>query len=220
MSRQKKKKFAENAFRPNIIEPGKDLFGNTKGFWHAHYFLNNNPICLELACGRGEYTIGMARLFPKRNFIGIDLKGDRIWRGSGIAIEENLSNAAFLRAQIQAIEEHFGENEVDEIWIVFPDPRPKDRDDKRRLTHPRFLDMYKNIAKPGAWIRLKTDNTGFYEYSLDILMERNDIKDLQFTEDVYQSEYKEDCHNIVTRYEEKFHTQSNKIKYIKFRFAD
>ncbi len=219
MSRGKTKKFAQNAIRRNVIQPGKELFGNTSGKWRSEYFGNKNPISIELACGRGEYTVGQARLFPKKNFIGVDIKGDRIWKGSGIAELENLDNAAFLRTQIQLLEEHFAPGEINEIWIVFPDPRPKDRDERRRITNPRFLEIYKKLVAPGSWIRLKTDNTGFFEYTIEVLNTRNDIEDLEFTGDLYASDLRTECFDIITRYEEKFHTNDNKIKYLKFRFT-
>lgn len=220
MSRQKTKKFADNARRMNIVEPGKPQYLNLKGKWNEEFFQNENPITLELACGRGEYTVGLSRLFPQENFLGVDLKGDRIWKGSGIAEEEELHNAGFLRIHIQNLEEHIGHNEISGIWIMFPDPRPKDRDERRRLTCPRFLEIYKNLLKPGSWVRLKTDNTGFYQYTKEVLAGRSDIRDLQFTEDLYNSEMRADCHDIITRYEEMFHSEENNIKYLKFRFAD
>ena len=137
MARQKRKKFAENELRDNIVQPGKEKFGQLKSRWGEVQFGNDNPIVLELGCGRGEYTVGLARLFPDKNFIGVDIKGDRMFKGSKAAEEEGLENVAFLRIMIQDIEEHFAENEVDEIWVTFPDPRPKKRDAKRRHTSPR-----------------------------------------------------------------------------------
>ncbi len=138
MSRRKLAKFEENRLRDNVIEPGKPLYETIKGNWNESYFKNNHPITLELACGRGEYSIGLARKFPEGNFIGVDLKGDRIWKGSGIAIEEGLENVAFLRTQIQWLEKYFAPEEASEIWITFPDPRPKDRDEKHRLTNNSY----------------------------------------------------------------------------------
>ena len=219
MSRQKRRKFAENALRDNVIEPGKDTFGKLKGVWGKRYFKNENPITLELACGRGEYSVGLGRKFPERNFIGIDVKGDRIWKGSGISLDEGLDNVAFLREQIQFLQEHFENSEVGDIWIVFPDPRPKDREEKHRLTHPRYLDIYRELIIRDGWIRLKTDNTGLFEYSIEILQARNDIRDLVYTDDLYGSEFSGESHDIVTRYERKFHTSENKIKYLRFRFV-
>ena len=142
MGRSKLDKFKDNAQSDYVIQPGKDIFDSIKGHWRDEFFRNNNPLVLELACGRGEYTIGLARIFPDRNFVGVDIKGPRIWRGMKIAEEEHLSNVGFLRGYIQNLEDFYEENEVDEIWVTFPDPRPKGRDERRRLTNERFLDIF------------------------------------------------------------------------------
>jgi tRNA (guanine-N7-)-methyltransferase len=218
--RKKLVKFDQNKSAPNVLEMGKPMFETIKGKWNEAFFFNQQPICLELACGRGEYTIGQARLFPNRNYIGIDIKGDRIWKGSSAAIEEGLTNVGFLRTQILLLEKFFAENEIDEIWIVFPDPRPRDRDEKRRLTHPRFLEMYKRITRPGAWIRLKTDNTALFEYTLEVLKGRTDILGLSYTFDLYHSELLPEAHNIRTKYEHLFESQGHDIKYLKFQFQE
>ncbi|MEQ8927372.1 MAG: tRNA (guanosine(46)-N7)-methyltransferase TrmB [Fulvivirga sp.] len=220
MGRRKLKKFAEIAERPNVVEPSKEVYEKVKGKWNELIFKNNQPITLELACGRGEYSIGLGRLFPERNHIGIDIKGDRIWKGSGIALEEGLTNVAFLRTHMLELTNFFEKNEVNEIWITFPDPRPRDRDEKRRVTHDRFLDIYKSIVKKDAIIRLKTDNTGLFEYSLELLKNRADIKDLIYTFDLYHSELKPECHDIRTRYEKKFSEEGHDIKYLRFCFAN
>lgn len=218
MSRRKLAKFEENRLRDNVIEPGKPLYDTIKGKWNTSYFQNNHPITLELACGRGEYSIGMARKFPSGNFIGVDLKGDRIWKGSGIAIEEGLENVAFLRTQIQWLEKYFAPGEVGDIWITFPDPRPKDRDEKHRLTNNSYLDLYKSILAEDGWINFKTDNSDLFQYTLDVLEGRKDIRDLTFEWDVYGSDLEPYCHGIQTKYESIFHTEANKIKYLRFRF--
>jgi tRNA (guanine-N7-)-methyltransferase len=206
--------------RNNVIEPTKGLYKHIKGKWREDYFKNNNPITVELACGRGEYTVGLARLFPDRNYIGVDIKGERIWRGSSIAVEENLSNVAFLRTHILLISNFFEAGEIDEVWLTFPDPRPTKRDIKRRLTSPRFLALYQMLAKTGSFIRLKTDNTTLYEYTLEELQMRSDIVDLQFTDDVYQSPLRGECFDIKTRYEEAFAAKGEKIKYLRFKFKN
>ncbi len=218
MSRRKLKKFAEVAERKNVVEPSKAIYEAIKGNWHTQIFANNNPITLELACGRGEYTIGLAKLFPERNHIGIDIKGDRIWKGSGIAMEEGLENVAFLRTHLLELNNFFEKGEPNEIWITFPDPRPKDRDEKRRVTHARYLDIYKSVLAAGGWVRLKTDNTGLFEYTLEVLKERKDITDLSYTFDLYHSEFLSECHDIRTRYEQKFSAEGHDIKYLKFKF--
>ncbi len=217
MARGKLKRFAENMSRHNVIEKGKPLFDTVKGNWNKH-FQNEQPITLELTCGRGEYTIGLARKFLEQNHIGIDIKGDRIWKGAGIALEEGLDNVAFLRTHLLELEHFFENGEVNEIWITFPDPRPKDRDEKRRVTHTRYFDLYKKILNRTGWLRLNTDNTGLLDYSLEVLKTRKDIADLEYTYDLYHSEFRAECHEIRTKYEEKFSAEGHDIKYLKFRF--
>ena len=206
----------ENA---NVIEPSKPIYQAIKGQWREAYFRNSNPVTLELACGRGEYTIGLGKLFPDRNFIGVDIKGERIWKGSSIALLENLENVCFLRTHILMIENFFEPGEVSDIWLTFPDPRPRIRDIKRRLTSPRYMEIYKRLLSPGSFVRLKTDNTLLYEYTLDQIQARNDIGDLVFTADVYNSELKKECFDIKTRYEQEFAEKGEKIKYLRFRFV-
>ncbi len=214
MSRSKLKKFAEIEERNNVIEPSKAIYNSIKGNWNSKQFKNSNPITLELACGRGEYSIGLAKKFPEVNHIGIDIKGDRVWKGSGIAIQDGLNNVAFLRTHLLELNKFFEEGEADEVWITFPDPRPRDRDEKRRVVHPRFLDIYKSIISKNGFIRLKTDNTGLFEYALDVLKSRNDVTDLAYTFDLYHSIYVAECHDIRTRYENKFSAEGHDIKYL------
>jgi tRNA (guanine-N7-)-methyltransferase len=217
--KRKLERFKEIEERSNVIEPSKEIYHYVKGKWNKDFFQNENPITIELACGRGEYTVGLAKLFPTNNYIGVDLKGERIWKGSSQAKEENLTNVAFLRTMILLIENFFEEGEVNEIWITFPDPRPRKRDIKRRLTSPRFLSIYKRLLKPGGYVRLKTDNTGLYEYSLEEIQNRKDIADLKFTDDVYNSDLRPECFDIKTRYELAFASKGEKIKYLRFRFS-
>ncbi len=217
--KRKLERFKEIEGQANVIEPSKEIYHYVKGKWNEDFFKNKNPITIELACGRGEYTVGLAKLFPDRNYIGVDIKGERIWKGSSRAKEENLSNVAFLRTMILLIENFFEEGEVNEIWITFPDPRPRKRDIKRRLTSPRFLSIYKRLLKPGGYVRLKTDNSNLFEYSLEELQARNDIADLKFTDDVYNSNLRAECFDIRTRYEEEFVSKGEKIKYLRFRFS-
>ncbi len=216
--KRKKERFKVIEERANVIEPTKENYHDIKGEWNKQYFKNEHPITIELACGRGEYTVGLAALFPDRNYIGIDMKGERIWKGSSWAVERNLTNVAFLRTHILMIENFFAQNEVDEIWITFPDPRPKKRDIKRRITSPRYLDMYKKFIKPGAYVRLKTDNTLLYQYTLEVLAERNDIDDLQFSNEVYNSALSPEVFDIKTKYEMMFAEKGETIKYLRFRF--
>ncbi|MBS1507536.1 MAG: tRNA (guanosine(46)-N7)-methyltransferase TrmB [Bacteroidetes bacterium] len=218
--KSKLKRFEIIAGRDNVIEPGKEIFLKIKGNWKKDYFGNENPMTVELACGRGEYSVGLARKFPTQNFIGVDLKGDRLWKGSTWAHEEGLKNVGFLRTQILNIESFFELGEIDEIWLTFPDPRPRKRDIKRRLTSPRFLDMFKKILKRDGWFRFKTDNTGLFNYTLEELSLRTDIRELNFTHDLYESDLRAECFDIKTRYEEMFAAKGEKIKYLKFKFAE
>lgn len=217
--RSKLDRFSVISERYNVIEPEGMGEQPIKGKWEEEHFKNDNPIVLELACGRGEYTVGMARMFPGTNFIGVDIKGDRIWKGSSIAVEENLTNVAFCRTRILMIENFFEPGEVTDIWITFPDPRPRDRDIKRRLTSPRFLEIYKSLMKPGSTIYLKTDNTPLYEYTLEVLQSRDDIEGLEHTPDLYNSSLAPEAFDIKTRYEKKFHAKGEDIKFVRFRFT-
>jgi len=216
--KRKQERFRIIEARDNVIERSKDIYDAIKGKWRSDYFRNDNPITVELACGRGEYSVNLAKLFPDRNFIGVDIKGERIWKGSTLAVEQQIRNVAFLRTPILLLENFFEEGEIDEIWITFPDPRPRKRDIKRRLTSPRYLNIYKGLIKKGSYIRLKTDNTGLYEYSLEEVQGREDIEDLRYTEDLYQSPLRPECFDIKTRYEEKFAAAGERIKYLRFRF--
>jgi tRNA (guanine-N7-)-methyltransferase len=218
MSRKKLVRFAQNEANPNVIQAGKPLFETIKGNWHEVQFQNQNPIVVELACGRGEFTVGLGREYPEQNFIGVDIKGSRIWKGSSTATAEGLSNVAFLRTQIQNLDQFFAEGEISELWITFPDPFPRDGDEKRRLTSPKFLDMYKPMIKENGLVHFKTDNTGLFDYTLELVKSREDIEILAFTHDFYQSEMRDDHHGIKTRYEKMFSDKGEKIKYVKFRF--
>ncbi len=218
MGRKKLDRFADNREAHNVIQEGKALYTQIKGKWRESYFENENPLVLELGCGRGEYTVGLARVFPQKNFIGVDIKGSRIWKGSQIALREDLRNVGFLRTYIQNIDLFFAPNEVDEIWVTFPDPRPKDRDEKRRLIHPRFLHLYRSLMKSEGTVHLKTDNTGLFEYALEVLEDWK-IKDLQFTRDLYKSELNQIHQGIQTNFEAKFTAQGYKIKYLQFSFV-
>ena len=182
--RRKLQRFADIEQRNNTLQSGNPLFETIKGNWNEIQFKNNNPIIIELACGKGEYTIGLARKIKDANFIGIDLKGERIWIGSSQAIDEGLDHVVFLRTHILELEKLFKSNEISEIWLTFPDPRPRIRDKKRRLSSPRFLDIYKTILKPEGWFKFKTDNSDLFNYTLEVLEKRDDIKDLEFTKEL------------------------------------
>jgi tRNA (guanine-N7-)-methyltransferase len=214
----KLERFRVVAERDNVLQAGKELYFLVKGKWSELYFKNSNPITVELACGRGEYSVNLAGLFPNRNFIGVDVKGDRLWKGSTWAIERNLSNVGFLRADILGLATFFTPAEIDELWITFPDPRPRKRDIKRRLTSGRYLDIYKTLIKPGGLVRFKTDNTALFDFTLEVLSERSDIQNLEYTKDLYSSSLRGECHDIKTRYEEMFTAEGETIKYLRFNF--
>ncbi|MBL7861777.1 MAG: tRNA (guanosine(46)-N7)-methyltransferase TrmB [Cyclobacteriaceae bacterium] len=216
--KSKLKRFEIIATRDNVLEPGKEIYLNIKGNWKSLYFKNNNPITVELACGRGEYSVGMARQFLNRNFIGVDKKGDRLWKGSTWAVEDQLSNVGFLRTEILFLESFFEAGEIDELWLTFPDPRPRKRDIKRRLSSSRYLEMYKKVLKPGGYFRFKTDNTDLFNFTLEELSLRSDLEDFESTHDLYASPLRPECYDIKTRYEEMFAAQGEKIKYLRFRF--
>jgi tRNA (guanine-N7-)-methyltransferase len=205
--------------RENVIEPSKPIYNEVKGRWNELVFKNDNPITVELACGRGEYTVGLAARFPDKNFVGVDIKGERIWKGSTLALEQGLHNAAFLRAQIQLLDSFFAPGEIADIWLVFPDPRPRKRDVKRRLTNPNFLNMYRRLLRPGGYVRLKTDNTGLYEYTRETVSTIAGVENLAFTDDLYNSPLQPECFDIRTNYEEKFTLQGERIKYIRWQMA-
>ncbi len=216
--KSKLKRFEIISTRENVIEPGKDIFMKIKGKWNQDYFKNDNPITVEFACGRGEYSVGMARQNSNRNYIGIDKKGDRLWKGSTWAVEEQLANVGFLRTEILFTESFFEVDEVDEIWLTFPDPRPRIRDIKRRLSSSRYIDMYKKILRPSGFFRFKTDNTDLFNFTLEELGYRNDMVDFEYTNDLYESHLRPECYDIKTRYEEMFAAKGEKIKYLRFRF--
>lgn len=218
MGRNKLERFRQNEINRNVIQPGKDIFNQIKGNWNKEQFNNGQPLVVELACGRGEFTVGLARQYPESNFVGVDIKGSRIWKGSTIAIAEGLENVAFLRSQIEQLDEFFAEGEIDELWITFPDPRPREGDEKKRLTSPRFLEMYKPLIKKGGIVHFKTDNTGLFNYTLEVLQDLQETEILAYTHDFYLSQYKDDHFGIQTRYEKMFSDQGEKIKYCKFRF--
>ncbi len=219
--RQKLIRFEANKLRKNIIEPGKPLFDQIKGQWNKLYFEKEQPIVIELGCGRGEYTVGLAEQDPAKNYIGIDVKGDRIFVGSTYAIENNLKNVGFLRTSVHQLEDFFDEKEVTEIWITFPDPRPKDREEKRRLTFPRFIEIYRRILSEDGTVKLKTDNTAFFEYTLD-LIKGGVIKTrcLKYTYDLDTSDLVSDHFGIMTKYEKIWKEKGSKIKYLKFQFEN
>jgi len=217
LTKRKLERFAELKTFPNVIEILYDDIKNStfslKGMWNVNVFKNNNPIVLELGCGKGEYTTGLAKKYPEKNFIGIDIKGARIWKGAKTAIDENLNNVFFIRSRIELINKIFGPSEINEIWITFPDPQPKKP--RKRLTSSRFLNLYKNFLKPNALIHLKTDNYILYEYTLN-LISSNKLKIIEYTSDLYNCDCHSEAKEIQTFYEKKFANEGISIKYLKF----
>lgn len=214
MSRRKTAKYNLAIALDNVIQSPKPIFGTLAGKWKSDYFKNDNSLVLELGCGRGEYTNGLGKLFPEMNFIGVDVKGDRLAQGGRAAMELKLTNTAFLRIHMQEIDEQFTENEADEIWITFPDPRLRDRDEKRRLTFHTFLHRYQKILKPGGILHLKTDSLPFFEFSEGSLTENGwDIT--VKTNDLYTSEWMDDHYGIKTRFEEMFYEKGFNINYLR-----
>ncbi len=215
MGKDKIRRFAEIATFENVLEleAGKVL----KGIWANNHFKNEKPLVLELACGKGEYAVNLAKLFPEKNFIGLDYKGNRIWRGAKTALEEDIQNVAFLRIQIEHILEYFAPGEVSEIWITFPDPQPQISREKKRLTSNRFLENYKIILQPEGILHLKTDNDGFYEYTAQKIIELG-LKLHIDTKDLYSSAFVNDVLSIKTYYEKKYLAHDKNINYLKFSF--
>lgn len=223
MSKRKLQRFAEIKTFPNVFEPTLEEIrsGNypLKGNWRKGFFRNEFPVILELGCGKGEYTIGLAENNPEKNFIGVDIKGARMWRGAKTSVEKKLPNVAFLRTRIEFIDSFFSEGEVDEIWITFPDPQPQKPRERKRLTAFRFLSIYKKILTEKGVVHLKTDNAGLFEYTLGVLHE-NKFPILESTHDLYNSGESikhPDAAFIQTHYERIFLKQGSKICYIKFK---
>lgn len=217
VGKNKLSKFADMKSYPNVFqytfETLKEAGFPLKGKWGADYFKNDNPIILELGCGRGEYTVGLARLFPNKNFIGIDIKGARMWTGATEAINENLTNIAFLRTHIELIHHFFAENEVSEIWITFPDPQMNKTN--KRLTSTRFMKEYSRILKPDGIVHLKTDSNFLYTYT-NVMTKENYLDILFNTNDLYNSDLQDEILQIQTYYEQQWRGRGKTIKYIKF----
>lgn len=220
-SKNKLKRFKENETFNNVFQPAREELTeatyNLKGKWREKVFKNENPLVLELGCGKGEYTVGLAQRYPNKNFIGIDIKGARFWRGAKTAIEEDIDNAAFIRTQIELIEYVFDESEVDEIWITFPDPQIKYKRTKHRLTNFQFLERYKKILKPDGLIHLKTDSEFMHGYTLGLLHGLG-YEVLYANHNVYKLEGSpEEVTEIQTFYENQYLEKDKAITYIRFK---
>ncbi|HET8855001.1 MAG TPA: tRNA (guanosine(46)-N7)-methyltransferase TrmB [Salinimicrobium sp.] len=220
-SKNKLKRFRENETFKNVVQPSREEITSgkfvLKGGWQKEFFKNDNPIVLELGCGKGEYSLALARAFPGKNLLGIDIKGARFWRGAKTALEEGLGNVGFLRTQIELVDELFAEAEVDEIWITFPDPQIKYKRTKHRLTNSDFLQKYKKILKPEGIINLKTDSEFMHGYTLGLLHgEGHEI--LHANHDVYKNVYSPgEVTKIQTFYEKQYLEQGKRITFIRFR---
>jgi tRNA (guanine-N7-)-methyltransferase len=218
LAKNKLKKFNDLETFSHVIQPSIDELRsnfNLKGNWRKHFFKNDNPIVLELGCGKGEYTVGLAKNFPEKNYLGIDIKGARIWAGASQALEEKLINVGFLRIRIDWIEMCFNSNEVDEIWITFPDPQIKKNRTTKRLTHPIFLKKYNNILKSNSKIHLKTDSQFLHGFTLGVIAGENHTLE-DSTEDLYNSVELRDCSKIQTFYENMFLNTGMPITYLRF----
>jgi len=220
-SKNKLKRFQENETFSNLFQPSREeLLSDTfslKGRWQQDYFKNDKPIVLELGCGKGEYSLGLSERFPDKNFIGIDIKGARIWRGAKTALQEKRNNIAFIRMQIELIEQVFAPGEVSEIWITFPDPQIKYKRTKHRLTNLEFLQRYKNILTPDGLIHLKTDSEFLHGYTIGLL-QGSGHEILYAHHDIYINTYApEEVVSIQTFYEKQFLAQGKPITYLKFK---
>ncbi|MBS3738807.1 MAG: tRNA (guanosine(46)-N7)-methyltransferase TrmB [Psychroflexus sp.] len=220
-SKNKLRRFKDNETFANVIQPSReevvDQSFKYKGRWNTLYFKNNNPIIVELGCGKGEYTVGLAEKYKDKNFIGIDIKGARFWKGAKTALEHDLKNVAFLRTQIELVTDVFDPHEVSEIWITFPDPQIKYKRTKHRMTNPDFLSKYKTILKPQGLIHLKTDSEFMHGYTLGLLEGlSHDI--LYSHHDIYVNhEAPKDVVGIQTFYEKQYLEKGKPITYLKFK---
>lgn len=204
----------------NVIEPpAKEVLSRdhpVKGNWRKSVFKNDNPLILELGCGKGEYSVGLALRNPQNNYAGVDIKGARLWRGAKTAYENKIPNVSFLRTRIEFINSFFSTDEVDEIWITFPDPHPKRRDSGKRLTSPDFLNSYRQFLKNNGIIHLKTDNRALWKYTMEIV-KANELETVTSTDDLYSGNLTNDILSIRTHYEKIFLDQGIRICYLAFR---
>ena len=220
-SKNKLKRFKENETFENVFQPSREEVAagdfSLRGKWNADFFKNTNPLILELGCGKGEYTVGLAEKYPEKNFIGIDIKGARFWRGAKTAVEDQLHNVAFIRTQIELVDCIFGQHEVDEIWITFPDPQIKYKRTKHRMTNTEFLQLYKKILKPDGLVNLKTDSEFMHGYTLGLLHGAGH-EVLYANHNVYVNEgAPSEVTEIQTFYEKQYLEINKAITYIRFK---
>ncbi len=225
MAKRKLQRFAENETFNHFFQPGWEELSagfSLRGNWNSRFFKNSNPVIIEMGCGKGEYTVDLSSKYPQRNFIGIDKKGARMWRGAKISNEDSRANVAFVRIRAENIAKVFGPAEIDEIWITFPEPQPNSPRHSKRFTSPQFIERYRQVLKPGGIIHLKTDNDMFYEYTLEVIREYGHTllynnPDLYATPD--DPEVK-DVIDVQTHYEKIWLEQGLTIKYLRFRLNE
>ena len=220
MVKNKLTRFAEISTFPNVVQMGfeqSQIGLPLKGNWNSQHFKQNQPIVVELGCGKGEYSVGLSQLHPNKNFIGVDIKGNRIWKGASYALENNLNNVSFLRTRIDFIEACFGPQEVSEIWITFPDPQPQLSREKKRLTHPRFLQRYSKFLAKGGIIHLKTDSHPLWLYTQEVIASEGHHL-LLATDNLYQNTNPQlnEARAFQTHYENLFSSKGFSINYLRF----
>lgn len=211
MAKNKLRKYAEYESFPNCF----DATCNLKGRWKSDFFKNDHPLILELACGKGDYTVNLAKLYPQHNFLGVDRKGSRMWRGAKTALDDDIQNMAFLRIMIETLDQYFEHHEVDEIWITFPDPQPREGKSKKRLTSSRFIKMYRSILPENGIIHLKTDSDLLYDFTLETAAEEG-LEIFEQHPNIYSWPDRPDVLNIKTFYENIWLSEGKTIKYIRF----
>jgi len=219
LAKNKLKKFAQMETYPHVKQPDLKVLGEgyeMKGNWKKEFFKNDNPLVLELGCGMGEYSVGLAEKYPKKNFLGIDIKGARMWQGAIESLQKEMKNVGFLRIRIERIEQCFAEDEVDEIWITFPDPQLKKRRGTKRLTHPKFLKLYSNVLKENGNIHLKTDSQFLHGFTLGVIASAGHILE-DSTNDLYNDHTKREHMEIKTHYEQIYLDRGLPITYLRFR---
>lgn len=209
MGRKKREHVLELYSMPNVFLTPEGIKGN----WHERFFKNNNPIIVEVGCGRGEYTVNLGRRHPDQNFVGIDAKGPRLWRGAKTYMDEGMPNGAFICGLVELITDYFAQGEVDEIWVTFPDPQHKPSRAEQRLVSNRFLKLYRQVLKPGGLIHLKTDNTALYEWAIQTFEENPGVQILKHTINVDQVSDLKELMSIRTKYENLFREKGETIKY-------
>tara|TARA_Y100000588_G_scaffold235783_1_gene249446 strand:- start:761 stop:1420 length:660 start_codon:yes stop_codon:yes gene_type:complete len=217
--RKKLKRFRANANLSNLFEQGKPGYETLRGRWADDVFGNARPLIVELGCGSGEFTAALAERAHDHNHVGVDKRGARMFVGGRYALEQQLTNVAFLRTDVTELERFFAPDEIDTLWLTFPDPRPKTKQAKHRLTAPPFLDMYRRLVGPGGWVRFKTDDPSLFDYTLGLIRQNKLAAQLAYTDDLHQSRLADEQGALETRYEKRFRAAGLTIKYLQFQFV-